>query len=454
MLEQDQVYYGMQMSYDRFAAFFGNVNYMYDNKYILNATVRYDGSNKLGGSRNARWLPTWTVGGAWIVNPDWKVRASYGLTASLGDATNSTVLLSNGTTRRPLLSEKESQIDIIGLENSELTWEKQYSGNLGVDANLLKDKISISVDVYSRRSFDLISALKTSGIGGQAYKVANYADMKSHGIEVTINARQVQGKNWSWGTNLTLGYNKGVITRLTNMPRIYDLVIPEGGALYDHPARGLYSVVFTSLSPENGMPQFVDEKGTVSPDVYLQSNAVSYLKYEGPVDPTLTGGLSNTVKYKNWELSFLISYQVGNKIRLTPQFKTSYTDVDAMPYEFLNRWTLPGDEKYTNVPSILSQYEVRTLSSTYPYNNYNYSTARVADGSFARVKTISLTYRLAPRLTKAIGMNNLSFSVIGTNLWLLYADKKLQGQDPEFFASGGVALPMPRQFTASLKIGL
>jgi TonB-linked SusC/RagA family outer membrane protein len=454
MLEQDKMYYGMQMSYDRFAAFFGNMNYAYDNRYILNATLRYDGTNKLGGSRNARWLPTWTIGAAWIVNPAVKLRASYGLTASMGDATNSTVLLSNGTTRRPLLSEKESQIDIIGLENSELTWEKQYTANLGADANLLKDKVTVSVDLYNKRSFDLISALKTSGVGGQGYKVANYADMKSHGIEVAVSSRQVQDKYWSWSSNFTLGYNKGRITRLTNVPRLYDLVIPEGGALYDHPARGLYSVVFTSLNPENGMPQFLNEKGESSPDVYLQSNAVSYLKYEGPVDPTFTGGLSNTVRYRSWELSFLITYQAGNKVRLTPQFKASYSDVDAMPYEFLNRWTLPGDEKYTNVPSILSQYETRALSSSYPYNNYNYSTARVADGSFARVKTISLTYRLAPGLTKAMGMSNLSFSVIGTNLWLLYADKKLQGQDPEFFTSGGVALPMPRQFTASLKIGL
>ena len=454
LVEQNKEYYGMQMSYDRFAAFFGNMNYMYKNRYVLNATVRYDGTNRLGGSRSARWLPTWTIGGAWIASPALKLRASYGLTASMGDATNSTILLSNGTTRRPRLVEKEPYIEIAGLENADLTWEKQYSGNIGADVSLLNDRISVTADVYSRRSFDLISTIKTSGIGGQAYKVANYANMKSQGMELALAARQVQQKNWSWSSTLTLGYNKGRITNLTNVPGIYDLVIPEGGALLNRPARGLYSIQFASLNPDNGMPRFVNEKGIVSPGVYLQSNVISYLRYEGPVDPTLTGGLSNTWRYRNWELSCLISFQAGNKIRLTPQFKSSYTDVDAMPYEFLNRWTLPGDEQITQVPAILSQYETLTLNSVYPYNNYNYSTARVADGSFARVKTITLTYRVDNKTAKSIGMSHLSFSLTGTNLWLLYADSKLQGQDPEFFTSGGVALPVPRQVTASLKLGL
>lgn len=465
LLEQNQDYYGMSMSYDRFMAYFGNMNYAFDNKYVLNATVRYDGSNKLGGSRKARWLPTWTVGGAWNVDAEpfmstvhevdyLKVRASYGLTASMGDATNSTVVLANGTARRPYLSEKESLIGISYLENKELTWEKLYSANLGFDIGLLKDKINLSVDVYDRRSFDLISTLKTAGIGGQAYKTANYADMRSKGMEATFGTRFIKSKTWSWSTNLTFGYNTNKITKLKNIPRIYDLVIPEGGAYEGHPVRALYSVPFLGLNPENGMPVFTNELGKSDSKVYLQSNTVDYLIYEGPVDPTITGGFSNTVSYKNFSLNFLVSYQAGNKIRLTPQFKTSYTDLDAMPKEFLNRWVSSGDELKTNIPSIISKYESFSLSSSYPYNNYNYSNVRVADGSFVRLKTVSLSYVLNPTWAKAAGLKNASVTVTGLNLWLIYSDKKLQGQDPEFFTSGGVALPMPRQFTATLKVGL
>ena len=88
-------------------------------------------------------------------------------------------------------------------------------------------------------------------------------------------------------------------------------------------------------------------------NVYLQDQNTSYLVYEGPVDPTITGGFSNSFSYKDFTLNVFITYQAGNKIRLYPAFKNSYSDLDAMPKEFYDRWTMPGDEKYTNVPSIL-----------------------------------------------------------------------------------------------------
>lgn len=465
LLEQNGAYYGMSTTYDRFVAFMGKGTYSFRSKYIFNGTVRYDGSNKLGGSAQARWLPTWTLDGAWNVDAEpfmqrsrrvidyLKVRASYGLTASMGDATNSTVVLENGTTRRPRLSETETQIEISSLENSELTWEKIYSGNIGVDIGLLKDKVNISIDYYNRRSFDLISSLKTSGIGGQAYKVANYADMDSRGVEFTFGTRLIKTKDWSWRTNLTFAWNTNTITNLKNTPRIYDLVKPEGGALQGHAVRGLYSIQFKGLTHDTGMPTFVDESGNVSSDVYLQSNSVGYLKYEGPIDPTVNGGFSNTIGWKGFTFTFLVSYQLGNKVRMTNAFKSTYSDLDAMPKEFINSWLLPGDETKTNVPSLLSRYQTYNIGSVYPYNNYNYSTVRVADGSFVRLKTVSLTYNLNSSWVRAIGAKNLSVSVTGNNLWLLYADKKLQGQDPEFFTSGGVALPMSRQAIATLRLG-
>jgi hypothetical protein len=152
----------------------------------------------------------------------------------------------------------------------------------------------------------------------------------------------------------------------------------------------------------------------------------------------------------------LITYQAGNKIRLTPAYSSYYSDLDAMPGEFINRWVLPGDEKVTNVPSIADLYGNLNMGmkGAYPYNNYNYSDARVVDGSFVRLKTISLSYRLPANLLKRTGLNTASFSLQGNNLWLIYADKKLKGQDPEFFNTGGVALPVPKQVVLSLKVGI
>jgi hypothetical protein len=384
------------------------------------------------------------------------VRASYGLNASYGSATNSTAILKTQLTNRLYLSDQEVAIAIQNLENSELTWEKKYEANLGVDIGLFGGRLNITTDVYKRYSFDLISLIKTAGIGGEVYKMANYADLKSKGIEFTLNAKPIVSRNLNWSTQFTFGYNKNEITNQKNAPVIFDLVIPEGGALVGYPVRGLFSVDFAGLDPQNGTPLYVNDKGVVSNNVYLKSDAIGNLKYEGSVDPTITGGLNNTLNYGNFSLGFLLTYQTGNKIRLYPSFKEYYSDLDAMPGEFKNRWTLPGDERVTNIPAIADIYTNFQLGddAAYPYNTYNYSSARVVDGSFVRLKTASLAYSLPQKLIKPIGLNNVSVNLVGNNLWLIYSDPKLRGQDPEFFNAGGVALPINKQFVVSLKVGL
>lgn len=464
MLEGNFNYYGLSELYDRYAAFFVNGSYAYKGKYVFSATGRYDGSNRLGESAVARWLPTWTTSAAWNADQEefvkkvkeisyLKVRGGYGLTASMGSATNSSVVLQNGSTRRPVLSEVEPSISISELENSELTWEKQYEANIGFDLGLFGDKLNVSVDYYNRKGFDLISAIRTSGIGGETVKQANYADMKSHGYEVTIGGPIIKNDEFAWKTNFTFGYNKNRITKLKSKPRIYDLIVPEGGPKEGGAVRGLYSIDFNALD-RKGIPLFINEKGELSNSVYVQSDITDVLKYEGSVDPTITGGLNNNFSYKGFTLNVFVSYQAGNKIRLNNVFASSYSDDQALPKEFLNRWTLPLDQNATNVPSIADYVTNNKLNGKYPYTAYNYSSDRVADGSFVRLKNVSLAYSLPSQWVKSIGVHNLSLSLVGNNLWLIYADKKLNGQDPEFFSSGGVALPIPKQITLALKVGI
>ncbi|WP_246485009.1 SusC/RagA family TonB-linked outer membrane protein [Chitinophaga qingshengii] len=463
LLEGGYNYFGMNQQYDRYASFFGNASYSYDGKYIFNGTVRYDGSNKMGESRNARWLPTWTMSAAWNIDQEdfmkyrdkisfLKLRASYGLTASIGSATNSSVVYQNGSATRPRLSEVEPKIDIDHLENSELTWEKQYEGNVGIDAGFWGDKLSISVDAYKRNGFDLISSIRTSGIGGESTKQANYADMKSHGIEFTIGGKLVKTKSFSWGSNLTFGYNKNEITNLKSKPRIYDLIVPEGGASEGHAVRGLYSINFQGLD-DIGKPTFIDENGNVANGVYVQSTNKSNLIYEGSVDPVITGGWNNTFNYRNFTLNFFVSYQAGNKIRLNNAFALNYSDADALPKEFLDRWTLPQDQQRTDIPAIADYLTRNKVGSVYPYTVYNYTSGRVADGGFVRLKQLSLAYNLPSSVARLIRANSAAVKFQGNNIWLIYADEKLKGQDPEFFTSGGVAMPVPKQFTFTLKVG-
>ncbi|MCF0196357.1 MAG: SusC/RagA family protein, partial [Bacteroidaceae bacterium] len=123
--------------------------------------------------------------------------------------------------------------------------------------------------------------------------------------------------------------------------------------------------------------------------------------------------------------------------------------------DFLDRWVESGDEKVTNVPVIASYRQVANINSlSYAYNAYNYSDARVASGSFIRLKDISLTYELPKRATKWLGLGSASVKFDATNIWLVYSDKKLKGQDPEFVNSGGVALPTPKQLTLTVRLGI
>jgi TonB-linked SusC/RagA family outer membrane protein len=460
-------YYSMNHRYDRFAAFMTRAAYSYDGKYSFNATGRYDGSNQLGSSATARWLPTWNISGAWNIDKEnffdnsnvtkilnrATIRATYGLTASLGSATNSALVLRNASALRPYTNETESVMNIEYIENRDLTWEKQYETNLGIDLGFFKDRLNLTVDLYNRNGFDLISPLRTSGIGGQYLTTANYADMNSKGIEVTLSGPIIKSKDWNWRSNLNFGYNKNKVTKLSSPQRIFNLVTADGGPQEGFPYRGLYSVDFTGLNHDTGIPEFINEKGEKSGDVYMQSLETKYLKYEGPTDPKLTGGFYNSVSYKGFTFSSLFTFSAGNKIRLNPVFATSYSDLDALPNEFKDRWTLPGDELNTNIPSIPDIEAAANIDGTYPYNTYNYSTARVADGGFIRLKQLSLSYALPARILKTIGANNASISAVANNFWLIYSDKKLKGQDPEFFASGGVALPIPKQYTLSLKVG-
>ena len=464
-IENSLQYYGKVNTYERFIGYFGDLKYTYNNRYTIQGTFRRDGSNRLGRSSAARWINTYQVSGIWNISQEdfirnipkisnLALRASYGLNANYGNATNALAVLRTQLTNRPYLTDRQLAIDIENLENSDLTWERKKELNVGLDIGLFKNRMNASVDIYNRKSLDLINSFRTSGIGGEVTKAANYADMKSNGIEATIGGRPIVTRNFSWNTNFTFSYNTTKITNAKNYPVVFDLVVPEGGALEGYPVRSLFSIPFAGLD-NKGIPTFGNEKGETGTAVYLQSDAVGFLKYEGPVDPTYVGGFTNNFTYKNFTFGFHISYQAGNKIRLYPVYRRSYSDLDAMPNEFKNRWTLPGDEAITNIPSIASntdEYEI-TNGNAYPYNNYNYSTARVVSGSFVRLKAVNLRYDLPAKWIQGSPVKTVSVSVVGNNIWLIYSDKALHGQDPEFFNAGGVALPINKQFTFSLKVG-
>lgn len=468
--EENTPYYGNQWTYKRNLAYFASGTYSYKGKYTLNLTGRYEGTNKLGKSRNSRWLPTYNIAGAWNMHEEkwftklqpalshFTLKASYSLTADRGPAwvSNAIPVYQPFSPWRPLNNVSETGLNLVDIANSELTYEKKHEFNIGADIGFINNRINFAVDYYVRRNYDLIGQTYTEGCGGAIAKYANVASMNSSGVEFTLSTKNIVNKDFSWTTDFTFSKASNEITKLNARSNVLQLVSGAGYALEGYPVRALFSIPFVGLNDE-GLPQFINQNNEVTiTDINFQEfNNVDFLKYEGPTDPTITGGFGNIFTYKGFRLNAFITYSFGNKIRLDPVFSAGYSDMSSLPKEFKNRWTIPGDEAYTDIPTIASRRQYKNNDQlSYAYNAYNYSTARIADGGFIRMKELSLSYDLPVKFIKKIGLSNASLKLQGTNLFLIYADKKLNGQDPEFMNSGGVATPMPKQFTLTVRFGI
>lgn len=469
--EENANYYTNETTYTRNMAFFFSGTYSYKGIYTLNGTGRYEGSNKLGKALSARWLPTWNVSGAWNAseekwfNPIFQqtlshatLKASYSLTADGGPAfvTNSQVVYKSFNPWRPTSNVAESGIIIENLENSELTYEKKHELNIGADLGFVNNRINVEADYYTRQNYDLIGLVYTQGVGGQIAKFANVASMQSSGVEFTLSTKNIVSKEFTWTTDFIFSNAVNRITDLDTRSNVIQLVSGSGYAMKGYPVRALFSIPFAGLN-EDGFPTFINQDGvkTVGDINFQEFEKLGFLKYEGPTDPTITGSLGNAFSWNGLKLNLFVTYSFGNKVRLDPVFASRYTDLSSMPKEFKNRWELPGDEAFTTIPVIISKRQFQeNMFLWLGYNAYNYSTERVADGGFVRMKEISVSYDIPKKWLSTMSINSIQFKLQATNLFLLYSDKKLNGQDPEFFNSGGVSVPMPKQFTMSIRLGI
>ena len=469
--EQNTEYYTLVNKHSRSAAFFANATYSWKGRYTINGTYRYEGTNGVGHTRQSRWLPTWNIAGTWNAHEEpWfnkvfneklshlTLKASYSLTADRPSVSNALAILRSRNPWRPFAGVKESSIYQSSAGNSELTYEKKHELNLGFEAGFLRNRINFTFDWYTRRNYDLIGPTSTEGISGAVTRYGNIAAMKSDGIELSLSTTNIKTKSFSWSTNFIYSHTHNEITDLMNTSRIIDLVRGTGFAKQGYPVRALFSIPFMGLN-EEGLPTFLDQDGNISvTGIYFQTSdpeKLTFLKYEGPTDPTSTGSLGNIFKWKGLTLNVFVTYSFGNVVRLDPVFRRRYNDLMATPKEFRNRWMTAADNGKTDIPVIASARQNQNDTHlSYAYNAYNYSDARIAKGDFIRMKEISLSYELPQRLISSMKLTNLSLKLQATNLFLIYADKKLNGQDPEFFNTGGVASPMPKQFTLTLRLGL
>ena len=468
--EDGNDYYTIGHTYDRRAAFFGTATYSYKGRYSINGTIRYEGSNQLGKSRKARWLPTWNLSAKWNVSDEpfmkeyrdkishLALKTSYSLTAERGPVNNSLMIIRADTPWRYSTSDSETILYISSPANPDLTYEKKHELNIGLELGMFDNRINFAGDWYMRNNFDLIGPTYTTGTTGSVTKYGNVASMKSSGFELSLTTTNIKKKNFSWTTNFIYSHTHNIVTELLSTRRVIDLISGTGFAMQGYPNHSIFSIPFRGLN-EEGLPTFLDQDGNVTTTgIYFQTsdpNKLGFLEYSGTADPTDITSLGNTIQWKGFRLNVFLTGSFGNVIRLDPVFKARYNDLSSMPKEFNDRWVVPGDENHTTIPVIASRIQNRNDSHlSYAYNAYNYSTERIAKGDFVRLKEVSVSYDFPKKVAQMLRLGTLSLKLQATNLFLLYSDSKLNGQDPEFFNTGGVAVPMPKQVTMSLKIGL
>ena len=470
--EEFRNYYTIADTENNNQAFFANASYTFNGRYTANGTLRYDASNAFGPSRYLRWMPTWNTGVKWDVTQEkfftflkplshLSLKASFGVTAVAPSVSNSLEqLYINNPWRNS--AQRELGLEIQNIANHDLTYEKNQELNIGADMGFLDGRINLSVEWFHRHSYDLIGDIVTQGTGGFTTKKGNMAQMHIRGLEIGLETTNIRTADFSWKTSFIYSRAKNEITELLTTPTIRDMIgystsaTSQGGfARAGYPLKSIFSVPFNGLN-DRGLPTFLDERNqSTIGGIRFDSRNVDFLKYAGTLIPTDKGSFSNTFHYKGISLGVVLTYSYGNVVRLR-KLSNIYTDYGNLPRELNNRWQFAGDEAKTDIPVVYTTYTQQVYGYNeviQAYNTYDYSDIRIAKGDNIRLKEISLGYTFDKDFLRETRIRQLSVKLQATNLALLYADKRLNGDDPDYLANGYTPIS-PKRLIFTLRVGL
>ncbi|WP_025741628.1 SusC/RagA family TonB-linked outer membrane protein [Aquimarina pacifica] len=430
---------------------FGRVNYDYDDKYLLTATVRRDGASNFAANEKYAIFPSGAIG--WKISNEQfladnetisnlKLRASYGVTGnpSIGayESLEKFITLyasNNGETVSAITAEQPI--------NPDLKWESSYQTNFGLDLGLLNNKIALSVDYYNIDTKDLIlinnNLSEYLGFTGDDI-LANVGEINNKGIEISLNTRNITNDNFSWSTDFNIAFNKNEVVSLANesgsdlffnaAPSYFShdrtYVLREGeevGLFWGYEYAGVYqggalpAGTATIAGGIAGDPLFTDvpdEDGVLDGEITEDDR-----KIIGNPNPDYTFGITNNFTYKNWDLNIFFQGSQGGEIFNLTNVQLFNGDANTTRDYFYSAWTPTNTN--TNAPRV-GNNSSREISSRF-----------VEDGSYIRLKNIALGYNLPSDLIKNLGLEGVRLTVSAQNL-LTFTD--YSGLDPEVNYSG------------------
>ncbi len=425
----------------RYAALFGRVNYNWLGKYVVNVTGRRDGSSRFGpGNRFANFG---AIGIAWIFSSEkfvsenisflsfGKLRASYGTTGS--DAIGNYQYL-NTFSPTPYPYNNGGGLSLSRLNNPDYSWETNRKLELGIDLNLIRDRIALSAAHYRNRSSNQLVGLPLPTMTGQTSVQFNLpAVVQNTGWEFYLETRNIQRQNFEWATrfNITVPDNKLIAFPQIENFSSYNNKYEIGNSLSVYKA-----LEYTGVDPQTGLYTFNDRDGDGILSTTLDIIALR------ETDQQYYGGLANSLTYKRFQLDFFVQFvkQMGQNYMTFFGLPGSLSN---QPTHVMGRWQKEGDVANIQRFTVLNPGGSVSRASNY----YRFSNQIITDASFLRVKNISIAWNLPSRWIRKANLGDSRIFLQGQNLFTF---TNYIGYDPESMTS--TALPPLRVITAGLQV--
>lgn len=442
-----------------------SLDYSYDNDFTINANGRVDYSNKFGNRAMERFLPVWSVSGRWNLHEnilknvpklsEFSFKGSYGKQGNMLDTESPNMVIKQGAID-PFYNENISNIERF--PNPNLLWEQTRTTSVTATIAFFDNRLQFLTEYWNRLTTDVFMPVNVLSTNGVTSYVMNGGDVFNKGWNVSLSAIPISRPDMSW--NISSQLSKAVNNVRSSTSERYETAdYLEGRAVINgYPISSFFSYKYKGLNPLNGAPLFDDyaDRRHLLMDKSREEVILMALANSGKREPLFTGSLSNSFRYKQITVSCYFTFSVGSKMRLFPLFDPIISGVKAesnLRREFLKRWIGPGDEKLTDIPSILSpespdynkyisHFSDITGGKIPPFGNnawrmYDLSDARVVSGDYLRLSSLSVRYRFDDAFLKKTPFSAASLSLNGMNLYTI-ASKELNGQDP---MQAGFAVP-------------
>ncbi len=450
---------------DQFLSGFAQLNYNYSDKYYITTSFRRDGSSRFG--TNNPYANFYAIGGSWVVTNEsfmealpvisnLKLRSSYGTTGNAEirrwDGTNYVLNYYAGLDYYSVDGAYNEMpgAKLYQIGNKDLTWEKSATFDLGLDLSVLKNRINLTADFYNKKTSDLLFNVPQPSNVGVSTITQNVGSVQNIGFELGLNTKNCTG-DFKWNTDFNIAFNKNKVTKLYNDLSFID--VPGFGSqrlMVGQDMHTWFTRKWAGVDPANGDPLWEVQTLNAQTGQMDSSTTNSYSKATlmavGSSTPDFFGGMRNTFSYKGFELNALLNFVYGNEIynssRALFDSDGAYNTYNMMQLqEGWNRWEKPGDS--ATHPKLVSGGNK---------NSQRGSSRFIEDGSFLRLRNVTLSYSIPTSQLERIHLRSLRISISGDNL---YTWTKFSGIDPEVddFGSVGTKYPFSKKFLLGIQLG-